>query len=88
EPEVPLGKHARGTASDGGAAPGSGATAVDEQTIEAMLAQLALETEDPLALVAGRFDSRGAKIALSLGVCAACIAVLFLGAVVLTAIFG
>ena len=83
-----VGKHARHAASSTESDPGSGAAALDDETIQAMLAQLARETDDPLALVAGRFDSRAAKIALSLGVCVASIAVLFLGAVVLTAIFG
>jgi hypothetical protein len=86
---LPLhGKHARHAASATESGPGSGAAALDDETIQAMLAQLAQETDDPLALVAGRFDSRAAKVAFALGVCVVSIAVLFLGAVVLTAIFG
>ena len=53
-----------------------------------MLAELATQTADPLAGVVGRFDSRGAKVGLAVGLCVIALAGMMLGAFLLAAIFG
>ncbi len=53
-----------------------------------MLAELALQTGPPLPALGGRLDSRTSKIGLALGLCLGGIAVLFAGAIIVTAVFG
>lgn len=59
-----------------------------DEEIDAMLAELATQTADPLAGVVGRFDSRGAKVGLAVGLCVIALAGMMLGAFLLAAIFG
>jgi hypothetical protein len=89
---VPSGKHARHAAAGPDAAAeavvATAHTGPSEREIDAMLAQLAAQTDPPLGGLGKRFDSRGAKVALAVGVGAGALVLLLLGAVILTAVFG
>jgi hypothetical protein len=74
--------------STSGASSPEGTPAISDRDIEAMLAQLAAQTTDPLGGVGGRFSSRSAKVMLAVGVALGATAFLLVGAVVVTAIFG
>ncbi len=80
------------SANDDVSGPGSpsapGSPTISNQDIEAMLAQLAAQTTDPLGGVGGRFTSRSAKVMLAVGVALGATAFLLLAAVVATAVFG
>ena len=90
---VTSGKHARHAApahAAGEATPADGSVrpTLGEREIEAMIAELAAQTDPPLGGLAGRFDSRSAKVLLAVGVCLGAMGCLLVGAVVLASIFG
>lgn len=91
----PSGKHARHAADASGDQEGPLSTAgltsaggPSEAEIEAMLAQLSLQTGAPLGGAASRFDSRAAKVALAAGVGLGAMILLLLGAFLVEAVFG
>lgn len=89
-PPVSGGRHARSAnTSEIGPVPGPSAGGPSEADIDAMLAQLALQSgSNQLGEVSGLLGSRSAKVAAAIGLCVALTVALLLGSVVLTAVFG
>ena len=86
------GKHARqasgALAREPSTAEGPPRTGPSDREIEAMLAQLAAQSDPPLGGLGQRFESRGAKVALAAGVGVGAMVLLLVGAIILAAIFG
>jgi hypothetical protein len=92
-PDGSAGKHARhagGSPEVAGAAAEATTTTTgpSEREIEAMLAQLAAQSDPTLGGLGKQFASPGAKVALAVGVGVGVMVLLLVGAVILAAVFG